>query len=106
MTRVNVYNEDGEMAFWFDVDRAQQWNEGTRWNGRNHISLATGSQWNHQRLYRTRKGRWVVYHWSQWQGSCDSYEEVTSAQAAQWFARNEYDDVPEELQAVICKMEG
>ena len=42
-----------------DTDNATaSWEEGTRWNGNNHISLATGSQWDHQKLYRSRRGRY------------------------------------------------
>ena len=35
----------------------QSWEEGKRWDGRNMISVATGTQWEHQMLYRSRKGR-------------------------------------------------
>jgi hypothetical protein len=53
-----------------DTDRAKKsWDEDTRWDGHNHISKATGSQWEHEKLYRSRKGRYYVEHTSQWQGS-------------------------------------
>lgn len=38
------------------------------WNGSNHISQATGSQWEHESLLRTAGGWWVLHRWSQWQG--------------------------------------
>ncbi|MBI3204511.1 MAG: hypothetical protein HYZ29_23450 [Myxococcales bacterium] len=38
-----------------DTDNASKhWEEETRWNGNNHISMATGTQWDHQALYRRR----------------------------------------------------
>lgn len=82
-------------ARWFDMSKAKFWNEDTRWNGNNHISLATGSQWDHERLYRTKGGIYVLRHWSQWQGSTETYEEITAEDAAAWLSRNEYngDDV-------------
>jgi hypothetical protein len=76
---------------WFDLDAAQSWEEGSRWNGNNHISLATGSQWDHQTLYRTAKLRWVLHDSSQWQGSGETYEEVDEATAAQWLVTNGHD---------------
>ncbi len=52
---------------WFDASKAQAWEERTEWDGSNHISLATGSQWDHERLYRTAKGEWTVQCWPQLQ---------------------------------------
>jgi hypothetical protein len=57
------------------------WAEGTRWNGNNHISLATGTQWDHERLYCSRKGRYYVVRTSQWQGSTPSAEWVSKEEA-------------------------
>jgi len=81
---------------WFDVDRAERWDEGTRWDGNNHVSLVTGCQWEHERLYRSAKGAWIVYRWSQWQGSRDSYRTIEPAEACDWFVRNGL-DVPSDL---------
>ncbi|MBZ5574867.1 MAG: hypothetical protein LAO09_23685 [Acidobacteriia bacterium] len=39
---------DGSGA-WFDRSAAEAFEESTTWDGRNHISDATGSQWNHER---------------------------------------------------------
>ena len=33
---------------WFDLDKAESFEEETQWNGNNHISKATGSQWEHE----------------------------------------------------------
>jgi hypothetical protein len=77
---------------WFDAKKAQSWEEDTRWNGSNRISLATGSQWEHEKLYRTVGGIYVLQHWSQWQGSADRYEEITAQEAARWLSVNCYLD--------------
>ena len=77
----------------------QHWNEDTRWNGNNHISVATGSQWEHQTLYRSRRGRYYLEHESQWQGSTSSAEWVSNEEAARWLLANN-ETVPEELEAV------
>lgn len=74
--------EDGTIV---DTDKAQQsWDEDTRWDGRNHISKATGSQWEHQTLYKSKKGRYYIVHESQWQGSTPSAEFVSDGDAAAW----------------------
>jgi len=80
---------------WFDRSKAEAFEESTEWNGSNHISLATGSQWEHQTLWRTAGGRWIVESTSQWQGSRDTRVEVTNEQAARWLSVNEYDEAHE-----------
>ena len=73
---------------WFDTKAAVCFGEETRWDGRNHISVATGSQWEHEDLYYTKSGKWVLHHWSQWQGSAPSWAEVTEAEAVRWLSVN------------------
>jgi len=73
-----------------------QWSEETFWNGNNHISKATGSQWLHQTLYRSRKGRYYVVHESQYQGSTPHAEWVSNHEAARWLLTNEH-ELPDEL---------
>jgi hypothetical protein len=76
---------------WFDEDKAERFKEDLRWNGSNHISRATGSQWEHEALFRTASGKWIINHWSQWQGGCDEYYEVSNEEAAAWLVANEYE---------------
>jgi hypothetical protein len=70
------------------VDAAQEYKEDRSWNGSNWISVATGSQWEHECLYRTRSGAWVLCHWSQWQGSTTTYALVSADEATRWLIRN------------------
>ena len=88
---------------WFDLDTAEAFDEATRWDGNNHISLVTGSQWDHECLYRTASGRWVLNHWSQWQGSSESWTEVSNSEAATWLVTNghePHDACEQEYQAL------
>jgi hypothetical protein len=72
-----------------DTDNATaQWAEATRWDGQNHVSVPTASQWNHQALYRSRRGRYYVVRWSQWQGSVPAAEWVSNEEAARWLVLN------------------
>lgn len=90
MSRINLGN-----GKWFDGAKAKRWDESTTWNGNNHISDATGSQWDHEQLYRTAKGMWVLHCWSQWQGSRATYEIIDETSAIGWLIDNGHgDDVP------------
>ncbi|WP_038040171.1 hypothetical protein [Thermorudis peleae] len=76
---------------WFDREKATRFDEAREWDGRNWVSKATGSQWDHEELYRTKSGRWIRHWWSQWQGSTDRWEEVTEAEAVRWLLQNDYE---------------
>lgn len=78
------------------ANSTQHWGEDTFFDGHNRISKATGSQWEHQTLYRSRRGRYYVEHSSQWQGSRDTAEWVSNAEAARWLLANEH-EIPAEL---------
>lgn len=85
---------------WFDADKAQLWGERREHDGRNYISQATGSQWEHERLYRTAKGSWVLRSWSDWQGSRESYRRVDDSEAHVWLlAQGHVEAVPAEALA-------
>lgn len=94
MTRISLTDPatGRPTSTWFDADRADSFTEATHWDGHNLISNATGSPWVHQRLYHTASGRWVLYTWSQWQGSVDTYKEIAEAAAIDWLMANGHDD--------------
>ena len=101
MARIALTDGSGK---WFDNDKAQEFTENTEWNGNNNISKVTGCQWDHQILYRTASGRWVLNAWSQCQGTMESYFEITDQEAAEWFMKNEYSDenIPPDLLALLA----
>ena len=73
---------DGKVV---DTDKAQaKWDEARNWNGRNHISRATGVQWTHETLYRSAKGRYYIVLDSQWQGCLPTARWVDAEQATRW----------------------
>lgn len=74
---------------WFDKDTAVCFQEHSWWNGNNHISRATGSQWNHEYLYYTKSGRWVLNAWSNYQNVPETYEEMAESDAIDWLIRQE-----------------
>jgi hypothetical protein len=81
---------------WFDETKATKYLEDTYWNGRNKISVNTGSQWDHQWLYRTEGGKWVLNSWSNYQGSPETFVLISEEEAALWLAKNN-EEIPPEL---------
>lgn len=80
-----------------DTSKAKrEWSEDTRWDGRNHISVNTGSQWEHETLYLSAKGRYYIESVSAWQGSVPSAAFITPEEAARWLLANS-EPLPEDL---------
>jgi len=82
------YEIDG--AIFTTGNAPASWPEATRWNGNNRISIATGSQWEHETLYRSAKGRYWIEHTSQWQGSTDYATLCPDREAALWLLANDH----------------
>ena len=94
MTRIAITKNGEPQGTWFNPDAAiLKVKEETYHDGSNWISKATNSQWEHEALYYTKSGRFVLNHWSQWQGSRETYEEITAEDAAFWIIQNEFSDL-------------
>jgi hypothetical protein len=93
--RENVFDLGGRFVGWFDRAKAEKFEEATRWDGNNHISIATGSQYDHEILYRTAGGRWVLHSWSQWEGRPERYQFTNADEAREWLLLNEEDEAVE-----------
>ena len=76
---------------WFDLDAATKFEESTTWDGSNNISDATRSQTEHEILFRTASGKWVLNCWSQWQGTLETYKIIDNKAAAAWLITNGHD---------------
>lgn len=89
MKRVALSDGNG---LWFDADKAEFFKEETYFNGSNHISKATGDQFEHEAIYITKSGKFILNHWSNWQGKGESYTEISKEEAARLFARQSIKD--------------
>lgn len=103
MKRVYL-SENGK---WFDLEKATKYDEETYHDGSNFISKSTGSQWEHEILFRTAAGKFILNSWSNFQGRPEKYEIVSKEFAAEWFVKNEYatENIPEELKEYVDNME-
>ena len=81
-----------------------EWEEKCDWDGSNNISRATGTQWDHEKLYRSRRGRYYVEYWSQWQRKLPYCQWVDERKAVEWLLLNER-DVPDDLKHLIDEVE-
>lgn len=88
MNRINIYADTdpdrlgkAQLAGWFDLDKAES------------FSGDTGSEWDHEVLYRTSQGRWALHAWTSDRrgGGYDNWSFVASADAQDWLIRNEFD---------------
>jgi len=92
--------EDGTVVKTENASR--RWVDGQRHDGHNWISLATGQQWAHETLYRSRKGRYWIEYASDWQGSTPHAEWVSPQEATRWLLANEHEDeMPDDLQPLV-----
>lgn len=108
MSRVNIYSypaEDDYRSYsteddylgqpvnvgWFDPSKASQWCDAD-YDGNGSGGVGRG-----QTLCRTAGGKWVLAHWTRWQGEGDRYEYVTGDQAREWLIRNEEDEAVAEF---------
>ena len=81
----------------FDTERAAAtWEEATDSNGSNHISRVTGSQWNHETLHKSAKGRYYKVMSSNVLGCQDEMEILSPREAAAWLILNDH-ELPEDL---------
>lgn len=106
MTRYNM--SDGTIV---DTSKSsKQWKEETEWDGNNHISCATGCQWDHETLYRSRRGRYYVVHDSQYQCRREYAEWLSNEEAVRWLSANGYfdddstEEIPEELTKLVDEL--
>jgi hypothetical protein len=80
---------------WFNPDTSQRFEEDTFFDGKNRRSKATGEQWVHEVLYRTRLGNYVLQRWSQQDfGPWETYERISPERAVAWLIQNGYDLPP------------
>lgn len=80
------------------------WLEDTFFDGQNFVSKATGSQWNHEQLYLSRKNRFYIVSSSQWRGSEDSAEYVSNEEAVRWLLENGH-EVPGFVEHLVNSVE-
>ena len=93
MTRTSIYDIDEydgtrTLIGWYDPDLCETWGPETRWDGNNRVPLVTGDPHEWEELHRTPGGRWVLHHWSEWQGRAATHRFLAWEEALDWLLRN------------------
>lgn len=102
--RTNIYDTTDDpytpptLAGWYDPDKCESWDSGTRWDGNNHVPTVTGSYTEWERLYRTPGGRWVLNHWSRWDGVAETHRFLADNEARDWLLRAETDETEQAIE--------
>ncbi|MDQ1041493.1 hypothetical protein QFZ75_007995 [Streptomyces sp. V3I8] len=97
-TRINVIDPgSGSLQGWFVLEAATRYLEQAAYiNGFDKRSVNTLSTDAHQTLYRTKRGRWVLSCWTDWQNDIPTYEFVDEDTAKRWLILNDEDAAVEE----------
>lgn len=104
MPRITFQTDNG--LAWFNTDSATRYGEDTDWDGHNQISVNTKTQWDHETLYRTAGGRWVLCWYSDLQGTMARYEFIDDEPARAWLIHNGKDEVAEQYFGEIEEERG
>lgn len=96
ITERDEFTGDVTGVSWFDRDAAEQFEEGTFWDGNNRRGLISNLQAGHECLYRTKGGLWVRHYdaTSEFNGP-EYYEFITDDAARVWLLRAEEDTAVE-----------
>jgi hypothetical protein len=96
MSRINVYapvdesdwmNDDGpQLVGHFESTKAEQWSDAD-YNGNGSRGTGRGTA-----LLRTAGGKWVLAHWTRWQGESDTYAYIEDDAAKEWLLRYHEDE--------------
>ena len=86
-------NRRAKSSGWFDAENSVRFAEATYWDGDHFISRETGSRWDHQELFRTSHGNWVLHSWSAYESVRNRFRCICESEAIQWLTRNDHPGV-------------
>ncbi len=90
---------------WINLETAKKFKEERNFDGRNMISVNTNSQFEHQCLYQSAAGAYVLHSSSQYQGSHDKWQRLSLTQAVSWLLRNDYEPDAGDEETIAAKLE-
>jgi hypothetical protein len=96
MGRINIYAppsydnpedyDKPELLGWFESAKAAHWTD------RDHNGNGSGGTGRGQAVYRTAGGKWVLEHWTAWQGETATHQYISDATARDWLLHNGEDE--------------
>lgn len=90
MRKITLFDGTGR---WFDIDSAKKFDErGMLADDGTFVSLATGNSWEHETLYLTTNGTYVMFFADDRNPSLSQFVEYDAEKAVQWLLQNAYPD--------------
>jgi hypothetical protein len=90
MPKITLTDNTGR---WFDVDAAKRWVEAKVYaDDGTPISCATRNSWEHETLFLTRAGTFIIHCLNERNPSLASFTEYDAKKAIQWLLQNGYPD--------------
>lgn len=90
--RINIRDETNAVVGWFDIDAARRVGTDMDRNGNGSEGNGRG-----QAIWRTKSGRWVLQHWTNWDYQRGRFEYIDADQAREWLLRNGDDEAVAEF---------
>lgn len=90
MSKITLNANSGR---WFDLDSAKRWDEARVYaDDGTPISLATQNSWEHETLFLTRAGRFIMHCLDEHNPSLASFVEYSLEKSVDWLLKNGYPD--------------
>lgn len=90
MDKVSLTDNSGR---WFDKDSAKEWREAVILaDDGTPVSMATRNSWEHETLYLTKAGSFVMWFFNEHNHSLSQYVEWDEDKAAKWLLANGHND--------------
>jgi hypothetical protein len=95
MQKITLTDNSGR---WFDVDASKRWDEARVYaNDGTTISRATRKSWEHETLFMTIAGTFIIHCLNERNASLASFAEYDGKKAIQWLLQNGYPDEASKL---------
>lgn len=96
MNRISLTDNSGR---WFNLDTARRWDEGViRADDGTPISRATGNSWEHEALFLTTNGTFLLFAGSDRNPSLATFNIMEPEKAIQWLLANNHHDGIDQLE--------
>jgi hypothetical protein len=90
MNRITLADNSGR---WFDIDAARRFDEkGMLAEDGTFVSLASGNSWEHETLYLTTNGTYIMHFFNDHNPSLSQFQLYDEEKGVQWLLRNGYAD--------------
>ena len=96
MNRISLTDNSGR---WFDIETAKRWDEAVILaDDGTPISRATGNSWEHEVLFLTKNGTFLLFSGSDRNPSLSTFDIIEPEKAVHWLLSNNHHDGIDQLE--------